>query len=72
MYEKISGHVKNNTIIIDDNLELPDGMKVEIIIPDLVQAPSSGLCGIWDDDRPVENIVEEIISTRSMGRDITL
>ena len=30
------------------------------------------LCGIWEDTRPAEQIVQDIISARTPGREITL
>lgn len=30
------------------------------------------LCGIWEDSRPAEQIVHDIISARTPGREITL
>ena len=33
---------------------------------------TSGLCGIWQDDRTAEEIIEDIISARSPGRDVVL
>lgn len=32
----------------------------------------TGLCGIWQDSRPAEEIVQDIISNRTQGRDIEL
>jgi hypothetical protein len=32
----------------------------------------SGLCGIWQDDRSAEEIVEDIVGSRSQGRDLEL
>ncbi|MCB0211671.1 MAG: hypothetical protein KDJ52_20200 [Anaerolineae bacterium] len=67
---QISGHIKNNMIVLDERIELPDGVKVTIIITDGAIAGASGLCGIWQDDRPVEEIVDDIVSSRSVGRDL--
>ena len=33
---------------------------------------ASGLCGIWQDDRTAEAIIEEIVTARSQGRDVRL
>ncbi|MEE4379055.1 MAG: hypothetical protein V2J55_16310 [Candidatus Competibacteraceae bacterium] len=33
---------------------------------------TSGLCGIWQDDRTAEEIIADIISARSPGRDVVL
>ena len=33
---------------------------------------TSGLCGIWQDDRTAEEIIDDIISARSPGRDLKL
>ena len=32
----------------------------------------SGLCGIWQDSRSDKTIVDEILNSRTTGRDITL
>jgi hypothetical protein len=32
----------------------------------------TGLCGIWQDARPAEAIVQDIVSSRSPARDINL
>ena len=32
----------------------------------------TGLCGIWQDSRPAENIVQDIISNRTQSKDIKL
>jgi hypothetical protein len=32
----------------------------------------SGLCGIWQDSRTDKTIVDEIVNSRTMGREITL
>ncbi len=66
------GHVKDNQILIDENIQLPDGIRVEIRVPDEAMTQGSGLCGIWTDHREANEIVEEIISSRTLGRDITL
>jgi len=68
----ISGHVKNNVIMLDEEIKLPDGTKVNIMIPENSTKKSSGLCGIWKDNRSAEEIANEIISSRSKGRDISL
>ena len=64
----ISGYVKNNVVIFDDKIQLPEGIKVNVIVPRRA-TNSSGLCGIWKDDRPVVEIVNDIIASRTMGRE---
>ena len=64
----ISGYVKNNVVIFDDKIQLPEGIKVNVIVPRRA-TNSSGLCGIWKDDRPVAEIVNDIIASRTMGRE---
>lgn len=32
----------------------------------------TGLCGIWQDSRSAENIVQEVISNRTQGREVSL
>ena len=66
------GHVKDNRICLDENIHLPDGIRVEIRVLDEAMTQRSGLCGIWKDHRETKEIVEEIISGRTLGRDITL
>jgi hypothetical protein len=67
----VSGHVKDNRILLDSDIHLPDGIRVEIILPDDAIAQSSGLCGIWKDDRSADEIVAELVKSRSVGREIT-
>ncbi|MDM8558528.1 hypothetical protein [Candidatus Parabeggiatoa sp. HSG14] len=59
----ISGYVK----IFDDEIQLPEGIKVNVIVPRKA-TNSSGLCGIWKDDREAAEIVNDIIASRTMGR----
>lgn len=70
----LTGHVENNVVLLDENIELPDGLKVKIVVADEASGEvienTSGLCGIWQDDRAVEEIVAEIIGARSAGRDL--
>ena len=68
----IHGRVKNNQIILYQDIQLPDGTEVEIQIPDDAITQESGLCGIWQDDRDVEEIIAEIVGSRTFGKDITL
>ncbi|RKZ46853.1 MAG: hypothetical protein DRR16_15225 [Candidatus Parabeggiatoa sp. nov. 3] len=64
----ISGYVRNNVVIFDDKIQLPEGIKVNVIVPRRA-TNSSGLCGIWKDDREVAEIVNDIIASRTMGRE---
>jgi hypothetical protein len=66
MYQQIlQGHIKNNTIFLDDQVQLPEGLQVKIILlPLQAVQPASGLCGIWQDVREAEEIVEEIYLAR--------
>ncbi len=41
-------------------------------LPDSYDDWAFNLCGIWDDPRPAEEIVDEIISARTSGREIVL
>ncbi len=38
-------------------------------IPAIAPVPSTQLCGRWQDDCPVEELVAEIMGARSMGRE---
>ncbi|EDN66806.1 hypothetical protein BGP_4133 [Beggiatoa sp. PS] len=62
------GYVKNNVIMLYDDIQLPDGIKVNIIVPQSA-TESSGLCGIWKDNRPVDEIVEDMMTSRTKGRE---
>jgi hypothetical protein len=42
-------HVKDNQILIDEKIQFPDGIRVEIRVPDKAMTQGSGLCGIWKD-----------------------
>ncbi|RKZ38193.1 MAG: hypothetical protein DRQ49_14995 [Gammaproteobacteria bacterium] len=64
----ISGYVRNNVVVFDDKIQLPEGIKVNVIVPRRA-TNSSGLCGIWKDDREVAEIVNDIIASRTMGRE---
>ena len=66
------GHIKDNQILIDENIQLPDGIRVEIRVPDEAMRQGSGLCGIWKDSREAKEIAEEIISSRTLGKYNTL
>ncbi len=52
------GHIKDNQILIDGNIQLPDEIRVEIRVPDETMTQESGLCGIWKDSREAKEIVE--------------
>lgn len=64
----LPGYIKNNVVIFDKQIQLPDGIKVSVIVSDSTVA-SSGLCGIWKDDRPATDIVNDIIASRTIGRE---
>ncbi len=68
----LKGHIKNNQIILDEDINLPEGAEVKISVQKSHEIKSSGLCGIWVDDRSSKEIVDDIISTRSEGRNINL
>ncbi|MDM8558525.1 hypothetical protein [Candidatus Parabeggiatoa sp. HSG14] len=65
----ISGYVRNNVIIFDDEIQLPEGIKVNVVVPRQA-TNSSGLCGIWKDDRETEEIVNDIMGSRTMRDDL--
>jgi len=68
----ISGYIQNNTVILDKHIIFQNGTRVNVVIPDNAVRKSSGLCGIWKDERSAQEIAEEIISSRSQGRDFSL
>ena len=68
----IKGHIENNQVVIDEDIQLPEGTEVKISVIEKNNSKSSGLCGIWKDDRSTNEIIEDIISTRSEGRDVNL
>ncbi|MCH8291940.1 hypothetical protein IH992_12675 [Candidatus Poribacteria bacterium] len=48
----VHGHVKDNRILLDSEIQLPDGTRVEVIVPDTTSTDSeSGFmkyAGIWE------------------------
>ncbi len=64
----IPAHIENGDIILDQKIELPNGLKVQVLLPLIQQPTGTGLCGIWEDKRTAEEIVQEILSSRTMGR----
>jgi len=68
-----------------DNLDEADIDELYQVVKRLMQAKAqnpdepheasttvSGLCGVWQDDRTAEEIIDDIISARSPGRDVVL
>ncbi len=45
---------------------------VHVVISDENEKKSSGLCGIWEDERDADEIVRELRSLRSLGRECQL
>ncbi|MGE0084501.1 MAG: hypothetical protein AB7S75_08770 [Desulfococcaceae bacterium] len=45
---------------------------VHVVIPDKNEKKSSGLCGIWEDERDADEIVRELRALRSLGRECDL
>lgn len=73
MNNVITGHVVNNQIVLDDKVDtLPEGATVRITILSKRGIKKSGLCGIWEDERSPEEIVEDIVNSRSKGREVNL
>lgn len=66
------GHIEKNAIIPEKRVDVPDGTKVTIVIYQDNNSNSTGLCGIWKDTRPVEEICRDVISARSKGREVQL
>jgi len=60
------GIVKDNKIIIQSPVLLPEGTYVEII-PLGIQEKEDKICGSWHDDRTAEEIIDEIKSSRRSG-----
>ncbi len=68
----VAGHIENNIVVPESSVNLPDGTKVNIVIYSKEIENSSGLCGLWQDKRSPEEICNDIISSRSMGREINI
>jgi len=67
------GHTEKNTIVLDEPINVPDGIKVKISFVQSNNAKdSTGLCGVWKDERDENTIISEIYSNRSEGRQINL
>jgi len=52
--------------------QVGSGVETETSEPELSDAWAFDLCGIWDDPRSSEEIIKEIISARTPGREIVL
>ncbi len=81
-------NMKNNTMTLleciplinqlahDDKLRLAQWLIRQIALDEGIEEPPThlptGLCGLWQDSRSGEEIVEEIIQHRSNSRNITL
>ena len=63
------GKVKGHTVILDENVKLPDGLLVDIVVPknERIQGErdSTGICGIWQDDRCAEEIIRDLKEART-------
>jgi hypothetical protein len=69
----ITGHVVNNQIVIDSKgIALPEGARVKITVLPKPNKQESGLCGIWEDERPAQQIANEIRDSRTKGREVDL
>jgi hypothetical protein len=69
----ITGHVINNRIVIDSNgIALQEGTRVKITILPKPGKKESGLYGIWEDERPGQQIADQIREARTNGREIDL
>lgn len=64
----VSAHVEKNRIILDEEVILPDGLKVQVLLPAARPLKLSGLCGIWQDERTAEEIVQDTLVGRTVGR----
>ncbi|MBS0618731.1 MAG: DUF104 domain-containing protein [Spirochaetes bacterium] len=65
-----TGHIENNSIILDEKINIPEGVKVRISVTPLAKEVSSNLCGIWKDNRSSSQIVEDIMSARTSSREV--
>ncbi len=54
------GIIKGNTIIVDTPMSLEDGTEVEIILTNNIDP----ICGSWQDERPADEIINEIRAAR--------
>ena len=66
------GIVKGNVIVLEEQADLKEGTKVEVIPLDSSKTTDT-VCGSWKDNRPAEEIVKEIRSSRlSRDKEISL
>jgi hypothetical protein len=67
----VTGYYRNNVVVPEGRIKLPNGTRVSIVIPEFNRKRKpSGLCGIWKDHRSSEKIANEIIAAHSQGREI--
>lgn len=63
------GKVKGNAIIMDGNVKLPDGLLVDIVVPKTEstqgEKDSTGICGLWQDERDAEEIIRDLKKART-------
>ena len=64
-----TGHIEKNNIVLDQKIDMPDGAKVRISVTPLSIDLPSELCGAWQDDRSPDEIVEDIMSSRTSSRE---
>lgn len=59
------GKVHGKVIVLEDPVELPEGtlVEVEVVLSD--SGSTSGLSGIWEDDRGPDEIVRQIREGRT-------
>ncbi len=59
------GIVRNNSIILNPPISLPEGTVVEITpILQSEEVVEDAICGSWQDDRSAEEIIHDIKSSR--------
>lgn len=65
------GRVKDSVIVLEDEIKLPEGTLVEIIVPEKLDKNKvkavnrTDLCGVWQDERSAEEIINEIKNARA-------
>lgn len=62
---RYKGIVKNNTIIVNEPISLPDETKVEVEIK--ANHPLMNVCGICKEDEEWDDILNDIYKEREMG-----
>jgi alpha-D-ribose 1-methylphosphonate 5-triphosphate synthase subunit PhnL len=58
------GHVDNGVIVLDKPARLPQGTPVLVQVQTRKKKDSTGIAGIWHDERSANEIIKDIYQSR--------